>query len=358
LTVGEHRVWVVHGPKAMLACVIRGEAPASLKAILHDALDSIRRDFARPISEFNGDPSAFVGIDEYLKPCLQLSLKESEAERKRSLSAILALTVFTLLLLFFLYSYFSKIHQLQKARALLDQTPGLVVTNADWQDGKLKVVGLLDPVAELPEPQLKELGIAADEIELSTKPFQSLENEIIVERFRQRTQMPETVGVTYSLIDDGSSIIKLEGSVDQNWLLQYYDSLALASQASEIDANDLEVDAAAIKAILNREIFSVYEVDESAFRLSKKGTTFVVSGDFSEPVKRDIIQFNQRLPWLDIQTEYSIDIQQYLLELNSDNVIEFREGLILTRDGTRSTKQLYGRPIARPGKRHFKKTTS
>lgn len=326
LTVGDHNIWVVHGPKAMLACVIRGEAPASLKTQLHDSLDAIRRDFAAPLSNFEGDLAQFVGVEEYLRPCLQLELRHAEAEKKSSVSTILALLLVSALILFFAYQYVANTIKLKDAREVLDHTPGLVVTNSSWDDGKLRVVGLLDPVAKLPTSELQELGIEQDDIVLLTKPFQSLETEIIAERFRQRHQLPDSIGVVYQEIE-GNNTIMLDGAADGNWLIDHYDSLALFSDISSIDTSSLDIDEESIKTILRREVFDTPEGKSIEFELNKLESSYQILGDFPASVERDIRRLNQRLPWLEVEIQYQINIKEYMAKLNLDNIIEFTSGI-------------------------------
>ena len=66
LKVGNHNVWVAHGHKLMLACIITGDAPEGFKNELYDTLDLIRTHYSLAISDFNGDSRDFRGVDTCL----------------------------------------------------------------------------------------------------------------------------------------------------------------------------------------------------------------------------------------------------------------------------------------------------
>lgn len=49
--VGDHSIWVAHGPKLMLVCVIVGEVPKALKAELDQTLKIIQSEFVASASD-------------------------------------------------------------------------------------------------------------------------------------------------------------------------------------------------------------------------------------------------------------------------------------------------------------------
>jgi outer membrane protein OmpA-like peptidoglycan-associated protein len=330
LTVGDHRIWVVHGPKAMLACVIRGEAPASLKNVLHDSLDSIRKDFAMPLANFEGDSSEFIGVEEYLRPCLQLERRQADQESKASLSSILLACLVACLIIYLAYSMYDKQRTLKQARAVLDQTPGLVVTNSHWERDKIAVIGLLDPVAKMPYESLQQLGIDKSSIALSTKPFQSLESPIISERFRRRYQVPETVIVEHQTIDE-LGLIKLNGVVDANWLNDNYETLQDSQFATSVDTTNLKADEDTLRPFLEEQLFADADEISESFELVKRGTEFVLLGELSDQLVNKIQLLDRNSAWIELRAEQRFDLAEFLKEVNSDNQIEFSSQLNLSQ---------------------------
>ena len=176
MTVGEHNVWVAHGPHAMLACVIYGDAPESLKQQLYDALDEIRTGYAQQLSGFSGDESSLSGVQEKLEPLLQLRLKEDELSPNKPSAFTALFGVVAIIALAYLgFKWFDGHSKLQTTEYYLKQTPGIVVTQTYWQDGKIIVEGLHDPRSQIPENILKAYGIDQEILEIRTKPYQSLE---------------------------------------------------------------------------------------------------------------------------------------------------------------------------------------
>ena len=53
--VGELTVWIEQAPHALLAVVVRGTAPASLRGILQQTLESVHAQYGEVLEPFNGD---------------------------------------------------------------------------------------------------------------------------------------------------------------------------------------------------------------------------------------------------------------------------------------------------------------
>jgi len=182
LKVGEHNVWIVHGPKAMLACVIYGSAPQSLRLHLYDVLDSISINYGPQLASFDGDSSGFININEELESVFEVQSANGSVGKGQKVKALL-LKVFvsTMLLLALGYGFYTWIDGARKLNTVehyLDQTPGLFVTSLARENGKILIRGLKDPLAELPYNQLTLNGIDVEDIELEVSPFRSLDPEI------------------------------------------------------------------------------------------------------------------------------------------------------------------------------------
>ena len=213
LTVGDHNVWVAHGPKLMLACVILGDAPQGLKDDLHDALYKIRTDYANPIADFDGDTEAFDGVESIMQPLLQLRLKEDvtdDAPQKRS---SLPFVLIGLGLLFVAYQWFTHNNKLSTVEYFLKKAPGVAATDIYWRGGKLVVEGLMDPDATIPYGALEAYDIGKDVLSFQTIPFRSLEIEMELQRFETEFTLPS--GVYLSVRND---LIYLYGEAPIQWL--------------------------------------------------------------------------------------------------------------------------------------------
>lgn len=225
LKVGEHNVWVAHGPTMMLACVIFGDAPEGLKTDLYDALYKIRTEYANPIAEFSGDSSDFENVDQFMQPLLQLELKDIDAHAGKSpggddreLKAIKKRKFFVALLMFgvaayFAYKWLDKSTKINTVAHYLREEPGIAATDIYWQDGKLVVEGLKDPDAKVPYAILQAYNIEPDQLEFKTIPFRSLELGMELQRFRDELTLPSGV---YLSAREGE--VYLYGEAPIEWL--------------------------------------------------------------------------------------------------------------------------------------------
>lgn len=272
LKVGEYKVWVAHGHKVMLACVIVGDAPESLKDQLYDALDSIRSDFAPAIAAFDGDSSAFEGVDEYLKPLLQLELKDDVSDKnKTGRKALLPLILLSAALAYFAYGVIDKNTKINSVERYLSQAPGIAVTSAYWDDERIIVEGLQDPDAIIPYGKLEDNNVSADQLVLKTIPFRSLEVDMELQRFKKELELPR--GVYLGVRD---SRIFLYGEAPIFWLINNDVRLRQLSADRRLDISTLSASFESVSDLLRRN-FSGAEL--SGIKMSS------VVGEFSTAVQ-------------------------------------------------------------------------
>jgi len=196
LKVGDYNVWLAHGPRAMLACVFYGDAPESLKAQMHDALDGIRTKYANEIADFDGDTDSLKGADHFLTPLLQTQLKEDESSSETETegrSSILLWLVIAAGLAYFVYSWISHNSKLSVVERYLRNTPGIAVTSTFWDGDQLVVEGLQDPDATVPYKTLQAYDIEPENLILKMIPFRSLELSMELQRFENEFSLPEGV---------------------------------------------------------------------------------------------------------------------------------------------------------------------
>ena len=70
LSVGDVSVWLERGPHAIIAGVVRGTAPDTVRAMFRDAIEQIHKQSGRELGEFNGDSSRFESARPALEACL------------------------------------------------------------------------------------------------------------------------------------------------------------------------------------------------------------------------------------------------------------------------------------------------
>lgn len=331
-TVGEHNVWVVHGPKAMLACVIRGQAPASLREDLYDVLDSIRTDFAQQIDDFNGDNSQFEGIQDYLGPCLQLQLKEEQ--RDKSISPVTWLLMIGLLsaLAYFGYGWWQKQQQSERLNALLQQSPGYVLTDMQWQDGRLHVRGLQDPFAQLDQAQVETQNIVLENIEWHMKPFVSLEPEVVIRRFRHETDMPDSVNAIMN-----GNVMHIDGTVSARWLFESEQLLSASSTIADVDTTGITLAPDSLQAYFVQEMALA---DDTAIEM--KANELIVTGNVSSEQKKYFEQLasdSHYVKKLSFRKNIGAEIEMLIARINATVVI-FSAGANLALESREKLSQL------------------
>ena len=174
ITVGDLNVWLVHSPNATLACVVRGTIPYQLRDQLESAQDSIFSKFSQKINEFKGHEGSILGIREILEPCLQLKFKEGRKTKKFPIASLLICLTIFLALFYWTFHELNKTKMQNNVESLLFVTPGILPINVEWKGGRLKVIGLKDPEAEVPWEKLKEYGVEVDNVDFSLKSLESI----------------------------------------------------------------------------------------------------------------------------------------------------------------------------------------
>jgi outer membrane protein OmpA-like peptidoglycan-associated protein len=167
---GRFKLWIQHGPKALLVAAVSGTAPVELRSLLRNTLDKVHEVLYAPLDTFKQDDlSVFEPARPYLEACLLGQMK-----RRR----ILPWIVFGVLVIL-LAGYF-----VQRARTQsrwdhyftqLKQTPGIVVTGIEKHGSNYIVSGLQDPKAlEDPVKLLSEAGLGTNQVVFDWKPYLSL----------------------------------------------------------------------------------------------------------------------------------------------------------------------------------------
>jgi hypothetical protein len=251
--VGDYNVWVAHGPKLMLACVILGDAPEGLKDDLNDALYKIRTDYANQIADFDGDVISFNGVDVILQPLMQLRLKEgggsavSSSSQRNSIPFILV----GLVLLYFGYQWFAHNNKLSTVEYFLRQAPGIAATDIYWKSEKLIVEGLKDPDAKVPYGALEAYGIEPQVIEFRTIPFRSLQVEMELQRFGNELRLPS--GVSLAARD---GLIFLYGEAPMQWLNSNDARILQLAADNRLTISELSVSRDSVLDLLNTRFIS------------------------------------------------------------------------------------------------------
>lgn len=213
--MGDFTLWAVHGPHALLVCVIRGVPPRSLRADLSAILERIHFRYGDSIRLYSGDTSTMQGVEEELADCLRFEARQTKEAGKRRLSAplIIALLAVLAVLIYFGVSNWLARQQQQRLAAVIDGTPGVYVVDIE-RDGRIFTLhGLRDPLAASLDDIAAGARLESDQIVAELRPYQSLEPEILFLRARGSLGAPATVSVAA-----GDQVLILSGTATQDWI--------------------------------------------------------------------------------------------------------------------------------------------
>jgi len=242
MAVGDQVVWMVHGSKSVLACVIRGQAPAALRGQLIEILDNIHQTYREELIDFDGSQK-LVGLANKLEPCLQLKLKKYAGERKKTPWVTIALL--SALALSLLYWFAHSYEQKRLKNFVNNQfslTAGVLPTSVFWDDGSIQVAGLIDPLAELPWKSLEDRGINRDQVVLLMKQYNSAEPEIFSKRLRQEMSVPDDIDIRLNEAF-GRKFAVLTGASDVTSVVQLKERIAKVARPDvQFDVSGVTVD--------------------------------------------------------------------------------------------------------------------
>ncbi len=269
-SVGELTVMVEQGPEALLAAVVRGEAPDSLLPRLQDTLETVHLQFAGALADFDGDTAPFEPARPLLEECLDTVIA-TDRERPGSRRAAWLPWAVAALLLALVLGGLALRSRLRWDRALarLQAEPGIVVTSAERDIGRWRLAGLRDPLA--PDPAVLLAGLAVDtaRVEQRWEPYLSLRPELVLARARRSLAPP--AGVVLALAGD---TLRAGGSASLDWVASAARLGPLVPGVSAFDLGGVSPEMPAALARLEREIEAdrvLFEVGSAALGAAGRG---------------------------------------------------------------------------------------
>ncbi|MHC5012285.1 MAG: hypothetical protein ACYTG6_15300, partial [Planctomycetota bacterium] len=241
LDVGDLTVWIERGPHAVLAVVIRGNAPLDLRTEMQGVLEAIHLEMAHELEAFEGDDAPFGAVVGQLERCLQTA--EREPRKKRG--PILALGLIGLVLLAVLLWVWSGVRSRGRWDDFIDRLaaePGIVVTARERQGGRWVVSGLRDPLAADPQDLLAEGDLDPDDFEARFKPYFAVDPEIVRARVDAVLTPPDTVEVAVE-----AGVLTLAGEAPDDWVAQALARAPAIAGVEDVRSDGLRVlDAQAV----------------------------------------------------------------------------------------------------------------
>ena len=215
LRVGEMDVWVVQGPHAILAAVVRGNAPKELRNTLDEAVEAIHLRFGTLLETFQGDTEPFAEVHDYLEPCLRSQYRGKDGKERNRLVPALVAGLVIALAAWWAISSWTESRRWNDYLTRLRAEPGIVVVSEETRGGNHYVVGLHDPLSRDPEDILSETDLNPETVVARWEPYQALLPRFIVIRSRAILQPPADVSLSF-----GSGVLYVRGPVEAQWMAE------------------------------------------------------------------------------------------------------------------------------------------
>ena len=214
IQMGDLTVWVEPGPHAVVAAVIRGQPPESLREVMVEAVETVHRRFSGPLRRFEGDAAPFAETQPVLERCLETEYRE-EAGKTSPLVWIILLLV----LVGLGWWIFSSVRTSQRDNAYLEAlaaAPGIEVIKSERNGGQLQISGLRDPLSDDPASMLDDANLEPDDVAAQWSPYISVDGELVGRRAAAALGAPETV----SFRVDGEGALIGEGVAPRLWIAE------------------------------------------------------------------------------------------------------------------------------------------
>jgi len=260
LVFGDFHIRVVQGPEVYLACVVRGQAPPSLRRAMRSLLELLVVDLAEELEDFQGDPAPFHRSRRLLESLLVSRRKDEDRKPSPVAFIILVLMAAALFGPAIKQGYYKYMARGQAAaeavmeRRLHEATagPGLSLVKV-WRrpDNVWELTFLKDEIAEGPEEKLAALGLSPGQARLTFLPYISQDRELVERRaLRIMAGRPETLALNF---DWSTQTLVLSGRADLNRVLADYDALRSLPGLKAVLFNNLADQETGIRAELDRD---------------------------------------------------------------------------------------------------------
>ncbi|MCG8426149.1 MAG: hypothetical protein MI754_02185 [Chromatiales bacterium] len=212
VNMGEHTLWLFHGPHGLLACVIRGVPPIVLRERFTEALELIHQLYSEELIAFDGNRTPLNPVEDILAECFISEQKEKERRSTSPLLILLVLGLISLLGWWGYQSYLARV-QLTALIAALNATPGVVVLESRREGNQVSITGLKDPYTTLPQQTIEQIGYPPDALNYTWRQYHSDDPELAMARAQKLLSPPETITLKLE-----SGTLLASGTADDDWI--------------------------------------------------------------------------------------------------------------------------------------------
>ncbi len=238
LDLGARKVWFESSTHAVLAAVIRGEAPESLRSdFFAPAIETIQYEQRETLDSFDGDTSPFESSRPHLEGCLLSKYEGQTDQASFKIPLYIKLLAALLLAAIIVWAFFAwrENRRWEDYLNKLEAQPGIIVGRTGARDGKFFVTGSRDPNAANPETILKEqTALDPSDVISSWQSHLSLEPEIVLARAKSQLEPPSSVVLKF---DQGK--LFAEGAAPHQWITEAQRLASLIPGVAEFDDTNL-----------------------------------------------------------------------------------------------------------------------
>ncbi len=211
IEVGEHTIWIEQGPKAILAGVVDGSAPMSLRTLFCNTLEKIHIEFSKELGQFDGDTAPFDIDTHLIEYCLQYKLKHES--KKPSLAKWLLISVLIGTASYWGFERYTEYSKWTNYLYHVSNIPVVIITDHGGNNGNYFVTGLRTPQTIAPESLLNDFEMGAKIVTSKWTLYQPLTEIKLLERSRRLLKPPASVNMEFK---NGELVIT--GEASRNWL--------------------------------------------------------------------------------------------------------------------------------------------
>jgi OOP family OmpA-OmpF porin len=240
---GDMTVMLEAGPDVVIALVVSGKPPASLKQLQIEVIEAFQLRYAHDLSGFDGNTTVFDSSTDLLQDCLvNQRLEQEKGNRSFRLWRVWLLVITVMIILsYWQFGRYTRNQQWQAALGTLREEPGVIVINSSKEPHGYKLQLLVDPLARDPETILSAFVESIGPVDISLSPFISLERHLILERAGKKLQPPPGIEMHTE-----KGVLYLTGVAEKRWLNK------VATGATSIDGIH-SLDFSAVSARINEE---------------------------------------------------------------------------------------------------------
>ena len=231
--MGQLQIWIEQGPQAILAAVIRGQAPQELRLTLKEKLEEAHRRFSRELEKFDGNAAPFEAFRPELTACLTASYRRDPKAKSRPYLAVAAIALAALLAGWLGYATYQN-RKWMGFVGELRQQPGIVVTSFTKSGGRYQIQGLRDPLAADPSAILQRRGLDAGKAAFHWGAFYALDDAIVQQRAAGLLNPPSGVTLTVR-----GGVLHAVGNCTSAWESMLHERSPLIAGISAVDDSRL-----------------------------------------------------------------------------------------------------------------------